>query len=99
MSGTCGLQVPDTRFAAPRTETALPEAIWLGVLIGAAARIMLTWLNKAEGVVQHIVLTAVCAGLLGLLIFLIAALDTPYRGEMSIGPQAFQHVLEHMGRI
>ena len=32
--------------------------------------------------------------LLGSLIFLIAAMDNPFRGEFSVGPDAFQLIYE-----
>lgn len=39
------------------------------------------------------------AALIGKLIFFIAALDTPYGGEFSAGPDAFQLVLERMKKM
>jgi hypothetical protein len=36
------------------------------------------------------------SGLLGLLIFLLAAIDNPFRGAISVGPEAFELVYEQL---
>jgi hypothetical protein len=36
------------------------------------------------------------ASLLGLLVFLTAAMDNPFRGEFSVSPDAFQIVFDNM---
>ena len=37
-------------------------------------------------------MTVMFSGLLGLLIFLLAAMDNPFRGEISVGSEAFELV-------
>jgi Protein of unknown function (DUF4239) len=77
----------------------LPGTTWWVVIIGAAASILLTWLFSVENVRRHIFLTGLYSGLIGLLIFLIAALDNPYRGEFSVGPEAFELVMDRMSKM
>ena len=77
----------------------LPATIWWVVILGAAASIALTWLFSVENVRRHLMLTSLYSALIGLLIFLIAALDNPYRGEFSVGPDAFELVLERMKKM
>ena len=77
----------------------LPATIWWVVVLGAAASIALTWLFSVENVRRHLLLTGLYSALIGLLIFLIAALDNPYRGEFSVGPDAFELVLERMKKM
>jgi hypothetical protein len=36
------------------------------------------------------------SGLLGLLIFLLAAIDNPFRGAISVGPEAFELVYKQL---
>ena len=74
----------------------LPKTIWWVIVVGAAASIAFTWLFSVEKRSRHIILTSLYSGLIGMLIFLIAALDNPYRGEVSVGPDAFQFALERM---
>ena len=78
------------------TSTGLPAVVWYVLLAGAAASIALTFLFVLPDARGHLVLTTVLAGFLGLLIFLVAAMDRPYRGEISVGPEAFEAVRQQM---
>lgn len=77
----------------------LPATIWWIVILGAAASITLTWLFNVERLRRHELLTGIYSALIGLLIFLIAALDNPYRGEFSVTPDAYRLVLDRMHKI
>jgi hypothetical protein len=70
--------------------------VWYVLLVGAAASIALTFLFVLQNAGGHLLLTSVLAGFLGLLIFLVAAMDRPYRGEISVGPDAFEAVRQQM---
>ena len=45
---------------------------------------------------MHFWMTVMFSGLLGLLMFLVAAMDNPFRGEISVGPEAFELVYEEL---
>lgn len=77
----------------------LPGTMWWVVIVGAAASICLTWLFRFENKRRHLFLTALYSCLIGLLIFLIGAMDNPYRGEMSIGTDAYERVLSRMRKM
>jgi hypothetical protein len=77
----------------------LPASTWWVVISGAAASIVFTWLFVVKSLLRHVFLTGLYSALLGLLIFLIAALDNPYRGEYSVGPDAFTLVLDRMKKM
>jgi hypothetical protein len=66
----------------------LPPVLWWVVAFGALLNIILIWLQDME-IHVHLVLGGVLASILALVIFLIAALDNPFRGEVSIGPDSF----------
>lgn len=55
--------------------------------------IALIWLLDME-IHVHIILGAVLADFLGVVIALIAELDNPFRGEVSIGPDSIALVYE-----
>jgi Kef-type K+ transport system membrane component KefB len=74
----------------------LPATIWWVVCIGAMVSIALTWLFLVDSFRLHEILTGVYAGLIGLLVFLMAAMDNPYRGKFSVGPDAFEIVLNQI---
>jgi hypothetical protein len=71
----------------------LPSTIWWVVCIGAMVSIGLTWLFLVDSFPLHELLTGTYAGLIGLLVYLMAAMDNPYRGKLSVGPDAFEIVL------
>lgn len=74
----------------------LPGVVWYVLLAGAVLSIGLTFLFSLVSLRGHLVLTVVLAGFVGLLIFLIAAMDHPCRGELSVGPDAFEVVRRQM---
>jgi hypothetical protein len=75
--------------------TGLPAVLWWVVAVGAAINIILIWLQDME-IHVHLILGAALACILGLVIFLIAELDNPFRGEVSIGPEAIVQVYENV---
>ena len=61
--------------------------LWWVVAFGALMNIILIWMQDME-IHVHLILGAVLASILGAVIFLIAELDNPFRGEVSIGPES-----------
>ena len=82
-----------SRARLSNVTTGLPTVLWWVVVAGAAINIVLIWMQDME-VHVHMILGAALASILGLVIFLIAELDNPFRGEISIGPDAIARVYE-----
>lgn len=76
----------------------LPSTIWLVTIIGALISISFFWFMKMESYRVQMFLTCVVAFFIGSMIFLIAMLDHPFRGTVSVGPEAFQILYEHMNK-
>jgi hypothetical protein len=76
--------------------TCLPASLWSVVLIGALLTIVLTYLFWVENQTLHALLIATLATFIALLIFLIAAMDNPFRGEFSVSPDAFQMAYDNV---
>lgn len=74
----------------------LSGALWALVLIGAAINIAVTWCFHLHNQKMHFWMTALISSLLGLMIFLLAAMDHPYLGKLSVSPQPFQFVYEQL---
>ncbi len=70
-----------------------PTVLWWVVVIGAVLNIVLIWMLDME-VHVHVLLSGVLSIFLGIVIFLIAAMDNPFRGDVSVGPDSFQLVYE-----
>ncbi|HEY2532257.1 MAG TPA: DUF4239 domain-containing protein [Xanthobacteraceae bacterium] len=73
--------------------TGLPPVLWWVVGFGALMNIVLIWMQDME-IHVHLILGAILASILGAVIFLIAELDHPFRGEVSIGPESIARVYE-----
>ena len=84
-----------SRARLSNVTTGLPAVLWWVVAVGAAINIVLIWMQDME-IHVHLILGAALASILGLVIFLIAELDNPFRGEVSIGPDAIARVYENV---
>jgi hypothetical protein len=65
-------------------------------MVGAFFNIAVTWSFHMKSQSMHFWMTVMLSGLLGLLIFLMADLDHPFRGEISVSPEAFEVVYEQL---
>jgi hypothetical protein len=75
--------------------TSIPGVMWAVVLVGALMNIALIWMFDMK-VVNHLFLGGILSAFMGLMIFLIASLDNPFRGELSISSAPFQDILTHL---
>jgi hypothetical protein len=64
------------------------------VLAGAFLSIAVTWFFDMRSQSMHLWMTVFLAALLGLLVYLLGALDNPFRGEISVSPQPFKIMYE-----
>ncbi len=83
-----------TRLASVATR--LPAIVWLVVVSGSVLNLSLMWLFVVENRRLHDVLTTVLATLLGLLVFLLAIMDFPFRGDYSVGPDSFELIHDQL---
>lgn len=74
----------------------LPGLMWLVVLAGAAVLIFVTYFFRVESGKLHALLTVALSVVIGLVVFLILALDRPLVGYVSIDPSSFEGALTTM---
>jgi hypothetical protein len=74
----------------------LPGPLWLVVIAGALLSIATTWFFHTASFQMHFWMTIMFSVLIGLLIYLIASLDNPYRGRVSVTPEPLQRVYEQI---
>jgi hypothetical protein len=72
----------------------VPEVIWAVILVGGALTVAMSFCFQVQLFRFHLLLTSGLATMIGLLVFLIAALDQPYRGAVSVDSSAYQIVLD-----
>ena len=71
----------------------IPGVLWWVVAIGAMLNIGIIWMLNME-IHVHVLLGGALSLFLGIMIFLIAAMDNPFRGEVSVGPDAIRQTYE-----
>ena len=76
----------------------LPPPLWALILLGALICIVVTWFFDMESLRMHVWMTVFISSLLGLMVFMVAALDNPYRGEVSVSPAPFERVYNQMSK-
>jgi Protein of unknown function (DUF4239) len=74
----------------------LSAALWFMLLGGAFVCIAITWFFSIRNRSMHFWMTVSLSALLGLLIFELATIDNPFRGDMSVSPDAFVAVYEQL---
>jgi hypothetical protein len=81
----------EQRLAA--VTASIPRVLWYVVFIGAFLMIAFMWMLHME-LVPQILLGGITAFFLGVMIFLIFAMDRPLQGAVSIPPDAFRSVYD-----
>jgi hypothetical protein len=74
----------------------VPGVMWAVILLGGALTIMSSFCFQVKELQFHMLLSVGVAVMVGLLVYLIAALDRPYRGAVSVEPTAYKIVLDRM---
>ena len=75
--------------------TAIPPVMWYVVILGAFINIAMVWLFDMK-FITHLLLGGLLSAYLGTMIFLIAAMDHPFRGEVSVTAEPFEALYKHM---
>lgn len=85
------------RVRVQSVNTGIPDVMWYVVLVGALLNIGLLWLFDVK-FLTLMFLGGVLSFFLGAMILLIAVLDNPFRGAVSISPQAFEQLYQNKMR-
>jgi hypothetical protein len=74
----------------------MPGPLWVLVIVGALVCVAVTWCFHTGSFSMHFWMTMLFSALLGLMIYLIAALDNPYRGKISVSPEPLESVYQQI---
>ena len=74
----------------------MPAPLWALVILGAFVCLAVTWFFHTASFSMHFWMTVLFSALLGLMIYLVAALDNPYRGKISVTPEPLEHVYQQI---
>lgn len=72
--------------------TGLPDVLWFLVAVGAVVNAVLICLFDVKRLSVHLLLAGIMVLFVSQMIFMIVAMDKPFRGEVSVGSDPFQLV-------
>jgi hypothetical protein len=76
-----------------QAEQGLPALLWAVLLVGGVITVGFTYLFGLRSTTVHVLMVAALALVIGLVLFTVAALDYPFKGDIRIGPDAFEQAL------
>ncbi len=79
-----------TRILA--AEDGIPDTIWWILVLGGVTTVAFTYFFGMPSMGMHYAMTGVLAASMALVMVLIIALDWPFRGQVSISPEAYEAV-------
>jgi hypothetical protein len=76
--------------------TGLPSVMWAVIIIGAFISLSASFFFKVEDARLHILEVLLLAVFIGLVIFMIVALDRPFRGDLGVQADPYQLVYDQL---
>jgi hypothetical protein len=78
------------------SQESIPTVIWVVLWTGGLITIVFTYFFGVRSIRSQALMTAALTGEIALTLFLITMLDHPFRGDVAVGPGAFQEIVERM---
>ena len=79
-----------------RVEDGLPTVLWIVVCLGGWLTLITTYFFWIEDLRFHILLLSILTIFIALMVFLIAALDRPFRGEVSVSSSSYVTIIQRV---
>lgn len=74
---------------------AIPGVLWYVVAIGAFINLLLIWLLDARFVL-HLIIGGIISFFLGVIIFLVLAMDRPLQGSVRVSDQPYRTMYDNV---
>jgi uncharacterized membrane protein YraQ (UPF0718 family) len=74
-------------------EEGVPYILWVVLIVGGVEVVGFTYLFGLQSTTVHVLMVASLTLVIALVLFSVAALDYPFKGDVRIGPDAFEQVL------
>ena len=90
------LLIQARRMRLDAATTCLPSVMWGVIVAGAFISLSATFFFKTEDARLHGILVTLLAVFMGLVIFMILALDRPFRGDLGLPPDPYQLIYDQL---
>lgn len=84
------------RLRLDAVKTGLPSVLWAVVIAGALIALSASFFFKVEDARLHGILVTLLAIFMGMVIFMIFALDRPFRGDLGLRPDPYQLIYDQL---
>jgi len=84
------------RLRLDALDQGLPGVMWIVVVVGAFIGLTSTFFFTVEDARLHFIQVMLLATFIGLVIFMIIALDRPFRGDLALRPDPYQLIYDHL---
>ena len=90
------LLIQARRLRLDAASTGLPAVMWAVIVASAFIGLSATFFFKVEDARLHAILVTLLAVFMGLVIFMIFALDRPFRGDLGLGADPYQLIYDQL---
>jgi hypothetical protein len=90
------LLIQARRLRLDAASTSLPTVMWAVIIAGAFISLSASFFFKVDDVRLHGILVTLLAVFMGLVIFMIFALDRPFRGDLGLAPDPYQLIYDQL---
>jgi hypothetical protein len=87
------------RLRLDAVNTGLPTVMWVVIIVGAFIGLSASFFFKVEDARLQGIHALLLAIFIGLVIFMIFALDRPFRGDLALGPGPYQLIYDHLMKV
>jgi hypothetical protein len=84
------------RLRLDAVSTGLPAVMWAVILLGALIGLSSSFFFKVEDARLHGIQVLLLAAFMGLVIFMIFALDRPFRGDLGLSPEPYRLIYDQL---
>ena len=91
--------VSDRNMRLLKATDTIPWVMWLGAAGGGVIVMLMSFVIYMERIEPHIVMTAMLGLLIGLLLFIMAALSNPFTGPLALSADHFRQALAVMDDV
>ena len=71
----------------------LPAILWVVLILGGIVVVSFTYLFGLDSTLVHVLMVAALALIIALVLFTVSALNYPFKGDITIGPEAMEQIL------
>ena len=76
--------------------TGLPGVMWMVVLLGAAISLSASFFFHVDDARLHVTLVTLLATFIACVIFVVLAMDRPFRGDLGLSAEPYQLIYDHL---